>query len=132
MVRPSIKANIPDYYGENERKGLCRVCGKNKDKWENGRRVVCSYGCSRKNASNFIYWSTFRDIIIKKHPYCKKCCYEVSLCVDHIIPFAITGVLFDKSNLQVLCSDCHKKKTKKDLIEIKNYKNKQEILFHGT
>jgi len=35
--------------------------------------------------------------------------------VDHIIPVSQEGDQWDKKNLQVICYDCHKKKTKQDL-----------------
>ena len=41
----------------------------------------------------------------------KKIVFEV----DHIVAIVNGGKEFDKGNLQVLCSDCHKKKTKQDL-----------------
>ena len=36
--------------------------------------------------------------------------------VDHIQAIVNGGSEFDKSNLQVLCQDCHKKKTKNDML----------------
>ena len=41
----------------------------------------------------------------------KKTVFEV----DHIIAIVNGGGEFDKNNLQVLCSDCHRKKTKADM-----------------
>jgi len=39
--------------------------------------------------------------------------------VDHIKAVALGGKMWDKKNLQVLCSDCHKIKTKDDMNKIK-------------
>jgi len=36
--------------------------------------------------------------------------------------------MWDESNLQVLCNECHKKKTKSDLNERKRLKNKNTKL----
>jgi hypothetical protein len=40
---------------------------------------------------------------------------DVAFEVDHKIAIVNGGPEFDENNLQVLCSDCHKKKTKTDL-----------------
>ncbi len=44
--------------------------------------------------------------------------------VDHIVPVGnpssdMIMLMFDRDNLQVLCKDCHDKKTKQDLQDIK-------------
>ena len=43
--------------------------------------------------------------------------------VDHITALCNGGDMWDKKNWQVLCSECHKKKTIKDLRERKRLKN---------
>jgi len=40
---------------------------------------------------------------------------RISFDVDHIVAIVNDGDLWDESNLQVLCSECHKKKTQEDL-----------------
>ena len=63
-------------------------------------------------------WQRFRARWIKKHPICEDPygwhpgeVREVS-DIDHIIPHKGNMKLFwDKSNLQGLCSECHKRKT---------------------
>ena len=69
-----------------------------------------------------MYWSILASRTIKKNKVCKICGIDEELQVDHVIPVAITGEVFDESNLQVLCKVHHLQKTKKDLIEIKRYK----------
>ena len=49
---------------------------------------------------------------------------RVTFDVDHIVALCNGGAMWDESNLQVLCNECHKKKTKKDLSERKRIKNK--------
>jgi len=39
--------------------------------------------------------------------------------VDHIIAVSLGGEMWDKKNLQVLCSECHKVKTRKDMKKLK-------------
>ena len=45
--------------------------------------------------------------------------------VDHIVAIALGGEMWDKKNLRVLCSDCHKVKTKDDMKKLR-VKRKQE------
>lgn len=47
--------------------------------------------------------------------------------VDHKLALVNGGKEFDKSNLQVLCQDCHKKKTKSDVRIAKEYDAKAHI-----
>ena len=128
MVRAQMCINIPQEYKDNESKGLCKVCGKSKEKFEKLRRVYCSEKCAVKYQECFMSWVTFRIKILKKNPKCKECGSKSLLEVDHIIPVAITGIVFDENNVQVLCKPCHLIKTKKDLKKIKNHKNNQEEL----
>lgn len=129
MVRAQMCINIPQEYKDNEAKGLCKVCGKSKDKFDKLRRVYCSEDCAIKYSRCFMSWASFRANILKENNECVKCGSKSWLEVDHIIPVAITGIVFDEDNVQVLCNKCHKKKTKQDLKEIKKYKNKQTSLF---
>lgn len=42
--------------------------------------------------------------------------------IDHIIPVALNGMSIGLENVQILCYGCHKIKTKKDMVEIRNLK----------
>jgi len=42
--------------------------------------------------------------------------------VDHIIPVALGGEMWNPENLHSLCNDCHKVKTKEDMIKIRKAK----------
>jgi len=53
---------------------------------------------------------------------------RVTFDVDHIKALCNGGDMWDESNLQVLCNECHKKKTKSDLNERKRLKNKNTKL----
>ena len=129
MVRAQVSIQIPEEYKQNEMWGLCRVCGKTRDKFEKGRRKHCSEKCADKYQECFMYWDSFRAKVINKNPQCRICKSKERLEVDHIEPVAITGIVFDEKNVQVLCYSCHKKKTKKDLKKIKNHRNNQKELF---
>lgn len=128
MTRIQMRIKIPEKYKENERRGLCKVCGKTKEEFEKLRRVYCSEKCARRYQKCFMSWVEFRKKIIKKTPYCKECGSKNLLEVDHIIPVAITGIVFDEKNVQVLCKKHHQQKTKKDLRKIKNHRNNQQEL----
>lgn len=41
-----------------------------------------------------------------------------SFVADHILPIALGGPEFDLNNIQLLCEDCNKKKTAKDVVDI--------------
>lgn len=49
--------------------------------------------------------------------------------VDHIRPLSMGGEPFALSNLQLLCVECHRLKTVKDLREIREYKKKSGTYF---
>lgn len=50
--------------------------------------------------------------------------------VDHVRAVALGGSMWDEKNLRVLCSDCHKKKTRDDweLIAKQNHQKKVEVV----
>lgn len=52
---------------------------------------------------------------------------RINLEIDHVIPLAAGGLSHDDDNLQVLCYDCHKIKTKQDIITIYDYKRNLKI-----
>ena len=54
-----------------------------------------------------------RRVVAKSGSKCKKCGSNERLEVDHIVPIHAGGTT-DEDNLQVLCHDCHREKTKLD------------------
>jgi len=46
---------------------------------------------------------------------------------DHIKPIAIDGEMWDMDNLQTLCIECHKNKTKEDMHIIRKYNSPEEL-----
>lgn len=52
---------------------------------------------------------------------------RINLEIDHITPLAAGGLSHNDDNLQVLCYDCHKIKTKQDIITIYDYKRNLKI-----
>lgn len=64
-------------------------------------------------------WQTLRKRFILQHPYCQECLKQGKLTeatdVDHIVPHrGCARLLFDESNLQALCHECHSRKTAKE------------------
>lgn len=129
-MRPQIQIKILKEYSDNESKGLCRVCGKSKDKFDKGRRLFCSQNCADKYQECFVSWNKIREEMLKEYPYCNNCTSDIGLEVDHIKPYALGGKMWDKDNLQVLCYECHKEKTKLDIkkiAELRAIKKNQKV-----
>jgi len=60
-----------------------------------------------------------KDILLKENnskcDKCKKVFSSVFLEIDHKIPIKAGGKIFAIENCQILCRDCHRKKTKEDI-----------------
>lgn len=59
-----------------------------------------------------------RELVILAEFRCAACCQERpehDLELDHIRPLHRGGAAWDPGNLQVLCRDCHRKKTDTEL-----------------
>ena len=64
-------------------------------------------------------WYRLRNWYITKHPVCVEC-LKVGIVrpteeVDHIVPIADGGPVYDVDNLQALCRQCHGRKTSRDI-----------------
>ncbi len=95
-----------------------KCCYKDKD----GKVTNCSYYFFRS-----YHWGTLAQYIAKRDNYTCQICKKEDLQewdIDHIIEIASVEnniesakLFMDQSNLQVLCRECHKKKTAKFLSE---------------
>ena len=61
-------------------------------------------------------WRKYREaILMRRGPRCEVCghvpLFEREIHVDHIKPIADGGEIYDETNLQLLCIQCHGKKT---------------------
>lgn len=119
-MRKLLEVKLIDEWENNKRKNLCPVCGKEKFEFEKYRRVYCSKKCEERYSECFLFWQSFRDKFLDEHGlFCDKCKKHGEygeFQVDHIRAIINGGEEFNKNNLQVLCLNCHKKKTKVDLI----------------
>lgn len=109
--------------GRKDSKGvpICPVpnCYQVCDKFKNGKfRKYCDlhngYSMLRE-----IYWGYFKDRIFGSEGCCK-CKSRENLEVDHIKAIMNGGEMWDENNLQILCKECHNKKTKEDFKERNN------------
>ena len=120
----------------------CPNCGLPKTEWKRRTDWRC---CSTKCTEQFWEehnkswsWGNFRIQVFKRdNGICKMCKKKFTfisyhtkeeipdyskLIADHIKPLAIDGEMWDIKNLQTLCIDCNKIKTKKDMRDIANYR----------
>ena len=120
----------------------CAQCGISL--LPNKRLVYCSNAC-RQGYWIRHDWSWLRDKILERVNYtCSKCGFKPqisehgysfwhqhrTLVVDHILPIALGGEEFDETNLQVLCAECDKKKTRIDKARIaKAKRGSQPIIY---
>ena len=102
--------------------GLCPVCEKPKTDWT--RRTdwrCCSVECTTRYWTESVLAFGWTDLRLRaferdKHK-CVKCGKESKaegLVGDHIIPIALGGEEWDINNVQTLCIDCNRIKTKED------------------
>lgn len=85
--------------------------GEKSPRWKGGKTPI------NERIRKSLAYQVWRKQVIKKNKFlCQTCRSKENLQVDHIKPFAIFIELrFDINNGQVLCKNCHKIKTKKDL-----------------
>lgn len=131
-------------------KNLCPVCEKPKDQWTRSTRWrCCSKECTQKFDEKFyVYgWPGLRSKAFERDNYtCVKCGakptkeYTIQdkietypdcekLIGDHIIPIALDGDQWDLDNVQTLCIQCDKAKTKQDqgLIALERRRERQVL-----
>lgn len=124
--------NLSDIHVKRREDGkrYCLWC--DKVKLTHGNRKYCSLTCSNSAfASMNPQQVTGRNFLLEKQENkCNNCSFDFKTIVkvacivgrtpevDHIIPIALGGQSLGFDNHQVLCYDCHKTKTKKDIKDI--------------
>lgn len=58
-------------------------------------------------------WKKTRDYVLRREPLCRMCQGPAEM-VDHITPIKQGGLRLNLSNLQPLCTSCHRFKTIKE------------------
>jgi|GEM_PF-1132073 len=123
----------------------CPACGIPKKEWK--RRTdwtCCSTECTEifwKEMVICTSWQDLREKVLKRDNYrCVKCGSNgrdntnfgrVELIADHIVPIALGGDEWDINNIQTLCSECNKIKTKEDMRKIAIARRKDKHLSKG-
>jgi 5-methylcytosine-specific restriction endonuclease McrA len=113
----------------------CPSCGKDKREWI--RRtdwLCCSTECTKiyyKEHERAYSWQEFRhQIWIRDKGICNRCGKmiptESEFIADHIIPIELGGSMWGKDNIQTLCVDCNKIKTKEDAGHIAVHRRRQK------
>jgi len=117
-------------------------------KWYGGT-PCCSPDCTAAYWGACKTWQQHRDDIFKeRHGICAGCGYDLTKypawdgdprlptskfiqgrdwVLDHILPIALGGSMWDPANHQILCEVCNKVKTANDLNQIAAWKRMQAI-----
>ena len=67
---------------------------------------------------------TFKRRLLKERgKWCEGCKKNFAQRLDHIIPISISGDNYSENNLQLLCKECDKRKTRTDLSIIQLFLN---------
>ena len=133
------------------REQCCPNCGLPKSEWKRSTTWrCCSKECTAnfwKNHAEIFDWNVTRAMVFKRDNYTCKMCdrrfvnvakypphkgeeYAQSdmLIGDHVVPIAVGGSEFDMDNIQTLCIDCNKIKTKRDMQRIAKFRKREREL----
>ena len=132
-VRPQMRWKVTLQEIQNLAEGKCWY-GKPKSKWAKYKRKYCSDKCSHDwYYIKTVSWGNWRSHVIYKRnkkghitPYdngyywvCVDCKVKITdesrVELDHITAIVLGGHPWDERNLQILCDNCHKIKTKSDM-----------------
>lgn len=111
-------------------RGICPICETPREQWprkHHGR--CCTPECNREYYRRTgTWWEIVRFEVAEAAGYrcatCGRDCRQVVFgkwytgAVDHIVPIALGGDEFDRANLQLLCEDCNRTKTRNDMARI--------------
>ncbi|MHB8351529.1 MAG: HNH endonuclease [Thermoplasmata archaeon] len=79
------------------------------------RAFYCGAACKWKFHGRF-FWDSARTVVLRRDRYtCRRCGRRRprrGLEVDHIVEIARGGAALEYANLQTLCTDCHREKTR--------------------
>ncbi len=127
-MRPLRRFDVTQEQLDNIKNKKC-WCGKSKDKWDKNKYNKNEYSgyCSKKHYKD--WWLRCDNTAFHRHKFmlhaskiCEVCgkepvdtVWKVDLEMDHIIAIVLGGHPWHHDNLQMLCTECHKAKTKSDL-----------------
>jgi len=110
---------------------ICLNCGK---LLKGRQEKYCGFECSNDWLCKHSHQWMRSKLIKKVDNTCNHCNTQFQkhyLILDHIKPIALGGEEFDENNLQILCKDCDKIKTRKDQVDITKQRRKEKILCNG-
>lgn len=74
MARQTWLEMIPIEWAENERKGLCPVCGVSKEAFDHGMQKFCSEAHRKQYMDKILTWQEMRAKVLERDHYtCAKC-----------------------------------------------------------
>ena len=123
--------NYPDGDRIKIKNKICPNCNKKNKRIA----ICCCKDCSEeyfKDKSAVLDWKETRKQAFKRDDYtCADCGVrfesDSELIGDHISPIACGGAEFDLDNIQTLCWDCNKIKTKADMKVIAKYRKCEKL-----
>lgn len=123
---------------DNKGRLLCLIptCNKLRQKYKttDNTRNYCE-DHTFWDMGEFTNWATIREKVLKRDNYtCVECHRKKRskhLCGDHIKPVALGGDEFDLENVQTLCVECHKIKTKDDMKKIAAQRRLNKLINVG-
>lgn len=147
IQRQAYKIIMSKEWEERIRNSKCPVCGKHKDFWSRRKDwTCCSTNCTDEYQREVIYgWGQLREKVFMRDNYlCVKCKKkgnpndvvgfqnnDKGLVADHIIPIALGGEQWNINNIQTLCINCDKSKTKIDHKNIGVLRKKEKLQSKG-
>jgi 5-methylcytosine-specific restriction protein A len=87
-----------------------RTCEKHKAATHQADRNA--RGSAHERGYTF-QWNQYRNMYLRSNPLCVVCNRAAEL-VDHIVPLAQGGSMYDEGNHQAMCRSCHQEKTERE------------------
>lgn len=127
-IRPIRRWNVTQEMIDNLLVNRNCWCGIPRKEFDKFQVKYCTEIHNKKwwELTNYPNWH--RDLFLSNHDnYCDKCGKKVDnvhaeLEMDHIIALIFGGHAWDNRNLQGLCRNCHKEKTKSDVGILAHYR----------
>lgn len=124
--------NLGGFPKKRNREGrlICLNCG---NLLKGRQQKYCGWDCSEEWMCKHNHSWRRSKLARQKKYICDKCgikCLDYYI-LDHIKPIALGGEEFDEKNLQILCKDCDKIKTRQDHKDIAKLRRTEKILVEG-
>jgi len=136
MIQRQNHRNLSDYPEIRNAEGK-RVCLIYSKVLQGQQRKYCSEDCSNEMLVRNSH-QALKVRVTKERgaicEHCKKDCGDLlnnNLTLDHIKPIALGGEEFSKANVQLLCSECNRIKTRQDSRDIAEQRRKEKLEAKG-